>query len=473
MSTVGQNRRIADNAIPSLDKLLRHEILAQLIERHGRSLVVEESRAELDHQRALILQGKIDTTNTEHLTQRIEARVGAALQMSLQPVFNLTGTVLHTNLGRAPLAEEAIEAMTAVARGSANLEFDLLKGKRGDRDDHVEDWLCRLTGAEAATVVNNNAAAVLLMLNTLANRKEVPVSRGELIEIGGAFRMPGIMRRAGCRLVEVGTTNRTHLSDFAEAISQRTGTLLKVHTSNYVVQGFTADVADGDLAKMARDHNLPYIVDLGSGALINMEVLGLPHETTVQETLANGADLVSFSGDKLLGGPQAGLITGRADLIGKLKKNPMKRALRIDKVTLAGLAATLRLYANPGTLCSRLPTLRLLSRPVDDIRAAAERLRPVLQDRLGESMTEAIMQCHGQIGSGSLPAGNLESVALIMRPAGRPTGGKLKRLAASFRALPVPVLGRISENALNFDLRCLEEETVWTTQLSELQVDRP
>jgi len=473
MSTVGQNRRIADNAIPSLDKLLRHEILAQLIERHGRSLVVEESRAELDHQRALILQGKIDTTNTEHLTQRIEARVGATLQMSLQPVFNLTGTVLHTNLGRAPLAEEAIEAMTAVARGSANLEFDLLKGKRGDRDDHVEDWLCRLTGAEAATVVNNNAAAVLLMLNTLANRKEVPVSRGELIEIGGSFRMPEIMRRAGCRLVEVGTTNRTHLSDFAGSISQRTGTLLKVHTSNYVVQGFTADVADGALAKLARDHNLPYIVDLGSGALINMEVLGLPHETTVQETLANGADLVSFSGDKLLGGPQAGLIAGRADLIGKLKKNPMKRALRIDKVTLAGLAATLRLYANPDTLRSRLPTLRLLSRPVDDIRAVAERLCPVLQDRLGNKMTVAILQCHGQIGSGALPVENLESVALSIRPAGRPSGGTLKHLAAAFRALPVPVLGRISENALNFDLRCLEEETVWTTQLSELQVDRP
>ncbi|SVE47479.1 uncharacterized protein METZ01_LOCUS500333, partial [marine metagenome] len=233
------------------------------------------------------------------------------------------------------------------------------------------------------------------------------------------------------RLVEVGTTNRTHLSDFAEAISQRTGTLLKVHTSNYVVQGFTADVADGDLAKLARAQDVPYIVDLGSGALINMEVLGLPHENTVQETLANGADLVSFSGDKLLGGPQAGLIVGRADLIGKLKKNPMKRALRIDKVTLAGLAATLRLYANHDTLRTRLPTLRLLSRPVDDIKAVALRLCPILQDRLGDKMTVAITQCHGQIGSGSLPVENLESVALTIRPAGRASGGKLKRLAAS------------------------------------------
>ncbi|MBT6430615.1 MAG: L-seryl-tRNA(Sec) selenium transferase, partial [Rhodospirillaceae bacterium] len=307
------------SAIPSLDRLLRAPVLEQLLARTGRQLVVEEARAELDQLRRNLQSGQEVDASLEGLSGRVEARVGAVLQMSLQAVFNLTGTILHTNLGRAPMAEEAIDAMAAVSRGATNLEFDLTKGKRGDRDDHVEDWLCRLTGAEAATVVNNNAAAVLLMLNTLANRREVPVSRGELIEIGGAFRMPEIMRRAGCRLVEVGTTNRTHLRDFAEAMTQRTGALMKVHTSNYVVQGFTAEVPDGELAALAHEHELPYISDLGSGALIDMEALGLPHETTVRETLAQGADLVSFSGDKLLGGPQAGLIAGRADLIAKLK----------------------------------------------------------------------------------------------------------------------------------------------------------
>ncbi|MBT7758080.1 MAG: L-seryl-tRNA(Sec) selenium transferase, partial [Rhodospirillaceae bacterium] len=362
--------------------------------------------------------------------------------------------------------------MAAVARGAANLEFDLTKGRRGDRDDHVEDWLCRLTGAEAATVVNNNAAAVLLMLNTLANRREVPVSRGELIEIGGAFRIPEIMRRAGCRLVEVGTTNRTHLKDFTEAMTPRTGALMKVHTSNYVVQGFTAEVADTDLAALAHQHGVAYMVDLGSGSLIDMAALGLPHETTVRETLAQGADLVSFSGDKLLGGPQAGLIAGRADLIAKLKRNPMKRALRVDKVTMAALAATLRLYAHPESLQAKLPTLRLLTRPLDEIQAMAARLEPALRDALGDGAQVAIVPCSGQIGSGSLPVESLDSVALAITPdtGRRGTGGTLKRLATAFRGLPIPVLGRIGDGALHFDLRCLEDEAAWLRQLPELRV---
>ena len=460
------------SAIPSLDRLLREPALAQLLSRTGRDLVVEEARAEVAQTRQRINRNKAIDVTLDALAQRIEARVASALAMSLQPVFNLTGTTLHTNLGRAPLAEEAIEAMSAVARGATNLEFDLTKGRRGDRDDHVEDWLCRLTGAEAATVVNNNAAAVLLMLNTLANRKEVPVSRGELIEIGGAFRIPEIMRRAGCRLVEVGTTNRTHLRDFSESLSPRTGTLMKVHTSNYVVQGFTAEVSDEDLSALAREHGIPYIVDLGAGSLIDMAALGLPHETTVTETLAKGADLVSFSGDKLLGGPQAGLIAGRADLIAKIKKNPMKRALRVDKVTMAALAATLRLYAQPETLQTKLPTLRLLTRPVADIQAMAERLNPILQATLGDTAQVRITSCTGQIGSGSLPVESLESVALSISPktTGRGLGGALKRLATSFRDLPMPVLGRISDDCLHFDLRCLEDEAAWLGQLTELRV---
>ncbi len=472
MSTGDLKTPQAESSIPSLDRLLRAPELQQLLDRTGRQLVLDEARAELAHLRQAIRRGENADTSLEGLTRHIEGRVGAALQMSLRPVFNLTGTVLHTNLGRAPLAEEAIEAMTSVARGAVNLEFDLGKGRRGDRDDHVEDWLCRLTGAEAATVVNNNAAAVLLMLNTLANRREVPVSRGELIEIGGAFRMPEIMRRAGCRLVEVGTTNRTHLRDFAEALSGRTGALMKVHTSNYVVQGFTAEVPDADLVKLAQDNDLPYIVDLGSGALIEMEGLGLPHETTVRETLAQGADLVSFSGDKLLGGPQAGLIAGRADLIAKLKKNPLKRSLRVDKVTMAALAATFRLYADPDRLAEKLPTLRLLSRPTADIRALAENLQPSLQDALGPDYSVSVAPSTGQIGSGSLPVESLESVALSIAPAnrGRGAGRNLKRLAAAFRSLPVPVLGRIHDDALLFDLRCLEDEAGWRAQLSQLRI---
>ena len=470
--TKQQNNPDGHGAIPSLDRLLREPALQQLQARSGRQLLLDEARAELDLVRGRLGQGQPVDLALTSLARRVEARVGAALQMSLQPVFNLTGTILHTNLGRAPLAEEAIEAMAAVARGAANLEFDLEKGRRGDRDDHVEDWLCRLTGAEAATVVNNNAAAVLLMLNTLASRREVPVSRGELIEIGGAFRMPEIMRRAGCRLVEVGTTNRTHLKDFTEAMTPRTGALMKVHTSNYVVQGFTAEVADQDLAALAHRHDLPYIVDLGAGALIDMAALGLPHETTVRETLAQGADLVSFSGDKLLGGPQAGLIAGRADLIAKLKRNPMKRALRVDKMTMAALAATLRLYAQPDTLQAKLPTLRLLTRPVADIQALAERLAPALQARLGDRARVDITPCSGQIGSGSLPVESLDSIALSITPntGRRGTGGALKRLAAAFRALPIPVLGRITDDALHFDLRCLEDETAWLAQLPGLQV---
>ncbi|MDA1100991.1 MAG: L-seryl-tRNA(Sec) selenium transferase [Proteobacteria bacterium] len=473
MSILDPKQTNDQSGIPSLDRLLRDPGLQQLLSRTGRQLVLDEARAELGQLRRQLSQGKAQDASIDGLARRIEARVGAALQMSLQPVFNLTGTVLHTNLGRAPLAEEAIAAMASVARGAANLEFDLGRGRRGDRDDHVEDWLCRLTGAEAATVVNNNAAAVLLMLNTLANRREVPVSRGELIEIGGAFRIPEIMRRAGSRLVEVGTTNRTHLADFTRAMTPRTGALMKVHTSNYVVQGFTAEVADQDLAALAHQHGLPYMVDLGSGSLIDMAALGLPHETTVRETLSQGADLVSFSGDKLLGGPQAGLIAGRADLIAKLKRNPMKRALRVDKMTMAALAATLRLYAQPETLQARLPTLRLLTRPVAEIQAMAERVGPVLQKALGDRAQVGIRPCSGQIGSGSLPVESLDSVALVIKPntGRRGTGGALKRLATAFRDLPIPVLGRITGDALHFDLRCLEDEAAWLGQLPELQVN--
>ena len=457
--------------MPSVDRLLRQPALVDLAAAAGRELVLEQSRAVLAELRAGLSNGSgNEAPSAEDIAIEIARRAADLLAPSLRPVFNLTGTVLHTNLGRAPLPEEAIAAMISVAGGASNLEFDLAGGRRGDRDSHVEDWLCRLTGAEAATVVNNNAAAVLLVLNTLAAGREVPVSRGELIEIGGAFRMPDIMARAGCKLVEIGTTNRTHLRDFEQAVGAETAALMKVHTSNYVVQGFTAEVPERDQASLAHAHELPFIVDLGSGSLIDLTPYGLPPERTVQETLADGADLVTFSGDKLLGGPQAGLIVGRADLVAAVKKNPMKRAMRLDKVTIAALEAVLRLYADPGRLVERLPTLRLLAQKEPIIRARAERLAPAVAAALGAGIQVTVAACRSQIGSGALPVDRLDSAALTLRPAetGKGGGGRLQALAARLRALPIPVIGRIGEDALWLDLRCLEDETGFLAQLDRL-----
>ena len=457
--------------LPSVDRVLAWPGLADALAAHGRSLVLAAVREELAAQRIRLTEAAAapapQLPDAATLLAGISRRIQAAVQPVLRPVFNLTGTVLHTNLGRAPLPQQALDAITAVARGAANLEFDLAAGARGDRDDAVAGLLQQLTGAEAATVVNNTAAALVLVLATLAPRREVIVSRGELIEIGGAFRLPDIMRSAGCKLHEVGTTNRTQLRDHAEAIGPRTAMLLKVHTSNYQIQGFSAAVDTADLAPLARAHGLPLVVDLGSGALVDLARWGLPHEPTAAETLAAGADLVLFSGDKLLGGPQAGIIGGRADLVRRLKKHPFKRALRCDKLTLAALEAVLRLYADPDRLATQLPTLRLLVRPAAEIQAQAQRLQPLLAGWLGATWQVTVAAVMSQIGSGALPVDRLPSAALRLQPAGlrRGAGRALETLAAGLRALPVPVVGRVADGALWLDLRCLDDEAGFACQL--------
>ncbi len=463
------------SSLPSVERLLQRRDAEALIAEFGRSAVTVAIRAGLARVRAqLLAEASATVPNESFFLHWAASRLQADAQPSLRRVFNLTGTVLHTNLGRAALPEEAIEAVTMAAREATNLEFDLANGRRGDRDAHLEQLLCRLTGAEAATVVNNNAAAVVLVLNSLANRKEVPVSRGELIEIGGSFRMPDIMARAGCRLREIGTTNRTHLADFESAIGRKTGLVMRVHASNYAIEGFTAEVSEADLARLCRERGIPFVVDLGSGTLVDLQKFGLPHEPTPAESIVNGADVVTFSGDKLLGGPQAGIIVGRADLITTIKRNPLKRALRIDKMTIAALSAVLRLYLNPERLVDRLPALRLLARGVEDIRTMAGRLREPLALKFdGIASVETIL-CASQIGSGALPTRTLPSAGLAIRPANQKRGsaGVLDRIARAFRTLPVPVIGRIQDGALRFDLRCLEDEATFAGQLSALNVHR-
>ncbi len=462
--------------LPSVDRLLSSAHAVALVERFGRTATLAAVRDSLACARTLLQAGDVAPPGEAALLDVAEGQLAKLFQPSLRPVFNLTGTVLHTNLGRAPLPREAAEAVARVLTEASNLEYDLASGRRGERDDHIEALICRLTGAEAATIVNNNAAAVLLVLAALAPKKEVLVSRGELVEIGGAFRVPDVMARAGCRLKEVGTTNRTHLRDYADAIGPRTVAAMKVHQSNYAIQGFTAAVADADLGKLCRERGILMLDDLGSGNLIDFAAYNLPAEPTVQAAVAH-ADVVTFSGDKLLGGVQCGLIAGRRDLIAKVRKHPLKRALRVDKMTFAAMEAILRLYLDPDRLRERLPTLRLLTRPQAEIRALAERLAPALAAACPDALV-TVVECASQIGSGALPVDVLPSAAVSLRPArvgagsgkgyGKGDGRWLQALADRFRRLTVPVIGRVAGGAFLLDLRTLQDEAGFRDQIASM-----
>lgn len=460
--------------LPSVDEVLRGEVGRIAVARFGHEQTLAAVRAALDQLRRRALAGEEVCDSRAAAAALIAEDAMAALERAdvpnLRRVINLTGTVLHTNLGRAVLAEAAIAAAAGAMRWPAALEFDLDGGGRGERDDAVRGLLLELTGAEDACVVNNNAAAVLLVLNTLGLGRETLVSRGELIEIGGSFRMPEIMARAGTKLREVGATNRTHARDYRDAVGADSALLMKVHTSNYLIQGFTAEVSAADLVAIGRETGLPVVDDLGSGTLVDLSAYGLRRERTVQDAVADGADLVTFSGDKLLGGPQAGFIVGRRDLVRACAKNPIKRALRLDKVRLAALEATLRLYRDPARLPERLPTLRFLTRAPAELRELAERLAGPLGAALTAAWRVQVVDCASQIGSGALPLETIASCGLAVAPADRKASGALvEGLAAAFRALPVPVVGRIDKGALLFDLRCLDDEALFVRQLADLK----
>lgn len=454
-------------SLPSVDRVLRET--PHLAERWGHERVAEAIRNTLEQVRTNMEKFAASDKSAlkKQVISMVESRLEQEAKGSLVSVFNLTGTVLHTNLGRALLPKAALDKTLALAKTPVNLEYDLRTGKRGDRDEHVESLICELCGVEAATVVNNNAAAVLLVLNTLAKGLEVPVSRGELVEIGGSFRIPEIMQSSGCVLVEVGTTNRTHLKDYRNAVNDRTALLLKVHASNYEIRGFTYSVAESDLAELANQHGLPLFIDLGSGNLVDFSAFDLPDEPTVMQVVNNGADVVSFSGDKLLGGPQCGIIAGKQELITRMKNNPLKRALRVDKMTLAALGEVLRLYQNPARLAQELPTLAALTRPPDEIRDQAERLVPVITEALAPRYEVAVSECHSQVGSGALPVDTLASYSLRIS-AVNGSDEAIRLLAESMRRLPVPVIGRINQGAYFLDLRCLDREEEFIAQLGYL-----
>ncbi len=442
--------------LPKIDEIILLLEQQGIFERAPREIVVNAIRSTVDGMREAILRNRKGGRGSvpprlEQVAEVVTRKVEDLHRPSLRRVINATGIVLHTNLGRAPLSEEALDRVMEVSRGYSNLEYDLQKGNRGLRYDHVAKILCDLTGAEDALVVNNNAAAVLLVLNSLAAGKEAVVSRGELIEIGGEFRIPDVMEKSGAILREVGTTNRTHLSDYEKAIGDNTGLLLKVHTSNFLIMGFTEEVQLSDLVSLGRKRSIPVMSDLGSGCFIDTGKFGLEKEPTVQETLRTGVDVITFSGDKLLGGPQAGIILGRREILGQVKKNPLNRALRIDKMTLAALEATMRLYLRPEEALAKIRGLRGLTEPVEEVERRAKKLLRILKKVKIDGLTLSLKKGSSMAGGGSLPTQEIPTVLLSLRSSKLSANALEERL----RRFDTPIIARIAEEEVLFDLRTI------------------
>ncbi len=445
--------------LPSVDALLKTDEARSLIETYSREAVVGAARSVLQELRSKISAEKAkadaeETISPEYITQKIENRLGDKFSPSLRPAVNATGVILHTGLGRALLSPEARKAIQEAIQGYCTLATDIETGRRGNRDAHIEGLLCELTGAEAATIVNNNAAATVLILNTLARGKEVIVSRGQLVEIGGSFRMPEVMESSGAIMREVGTTNKTHLRDYAAAVNENTGAILRVHHSNYRIVGFSEEPPIEELSKLAQEHNLPLIDDLGSGALVDLREYGLEAEPLVRDSIKAGVDVACFSGDKLIGGPQSGIIVGKASAVEKIRKNPLKRALRVGKLTLAGMEATLKLFLNLDKLKEDHPVYRMFSLKIEDLEKRGKKMIKRLQAELAAKAKVSLEEGGSQVGSGSVPVETIPTKLIQVKPAAVSAESLVKRL----RYNNPPVFARVHKDAVLLDLRTIQED---------------
>jgi len=447
------NKNLLYRSIPKVDVILENEAIKESIQKFGREIVVDAIRIEMDALRKYIGTCESEEAARDAITNVVASIVMRAeniLMPNMKKIINATGTILHTNLGRAPIGLEHMKHIAEIATGYSNLEYNLEAGRRGERYSHFEELLCQITGAEAAMAVNNNAAAVMLVLSSLGKGGEVIVSRGELVEIGGKFRIPDVMVQSGASLVEIGTTNKTHFSDYEDAITESTAALLKVHTSNYRIVGFTESVGIDELVPLAREHEIPVIEDLGSGVLIDLSKYGITYEPTVQDSIRAGADVVCFSGDKLLGGPQAGIIIGKKKYIDKMKKNQLTRALRIDKFTAATLEVVLKEYLSEARAIQNIPVLQMITKSYDEVSKEAEQLKQYL-DKLGLDAEIGLIDCESQIGGGSLPLERIKSKAVTIKPGKISTAEMEERM----RFIPVPIIPRTVNDQILLDVRTI------------------